>query len=91
MNSPVGREAAGTPAVPDLDTSRPHAARIYDYYLGGKNHFAADRQTRRNDLAALRIGRSSCRPEFFLKDDNSTHSQAYSFRESTHMEPQGAR
>src|ERR1700743_143431 len=45
MNSPVGREAAGTPAMPDLDTSRPHAARIYDYYLGGKNHFAADRET----------------------------------------------
>src|SRR6202000_936225 len=45
MNSPVGRGAAGIPAVPDLDTSRPHAARIYDYYLGGKNHFAADRET----------------------------------------------
>lgn len=45
MNSPVGREAAESAAVPDLDTSRPHAARIYDYYLGGKNHFAADRET----------------------------------------------
>src|ERR1700743_1315607 len=45
MSSPVGREAAGTPAMPDLDTSRPHAARIYDYYLGGKKHFAADRKT----------------------------------------------
>jgi hypothetical protein len=29
----------------DIDTSRPHSARIYDYYLGGKNHFAADRET----------------------------------------------
>ncbi len=28
-----------------IDTSRPHPARIYDYYLGGKNHFAADRET----------------------------------------------
>jgi hypothetical protein len=45
MNSPAGREAAEGAAVPDLDTSRPHAARIYDYYLGGKNHFAADRET----------------------------------------------
>ncbi len=27
----------------DLDTSRPHPARVYDYLLGGKNHFAADR------------------------------------------------
>jgi hypothetical protein len=31
--------------IPEIDTSRPHAARIYDYYLGGKNHFAADRET----------------------------------------------
>jgi hypothetical protein len=31
--------------VPDLDISRPHMARIYDYFLGGKNHFAADRET----------------------------------------------
>ena len=31
--------------VPDVDSSRPHMARIYDYFLGGKNHFAADRET----------------------------------------------
>jgi hypothetical protein len=30
-------------AGPDLDTSRPHPARIYDYLLGGKSNFAADR------------------------------------------------
>jgi hypothetical protein len=36
---------APEPAVPDLDTTRPHMARIYDYFLGGKNHFAADRET----------------------------------------------
>src|ERR1700742_1557052 len=29
---------------PDIDTSRPHPARMYDYYIGGKNHFAADRE-----------------------------------------------
>jgi hypothetical protein len=28
----------------EVDTSRPHPARIYDYGLGGKNHFAADRE-----------------------------------------------
>jgi hypothetical protein len=33
------------PAVPEVDVSRPHMARIYDYFLGGKNHFAADRET----------------------------------------------
>ena len=29
--------------VPEIDPSKPHSARIYDYGLGGKNHFAADR------------------------------------------------
>ena len=29
--------------VPEIDTSSPHASRMYDYALGGKNHFAADR------------------------------------------------
>ena len=28
-----------------IDVSRPHAARMYDYYLGGKDNFAADRET----------------------------------------------
>jgi hypothetical protein len=29
---------------PEIDTSRAHPARIYDYALGGKNNFAADRE-----------------------------------------------
>ncbi len=29
---------------PKVDTSIAHIARIYDYWLGGKNHFAADRE-----------------------------------------------
>ncbi len=28
-----------------IDTSKPHSARVYDFYLGGKDHFAADRET----------------------------------------------
>src|SRR6201992_870529 len=31
--------------LPDIDTSVPHVARVYDYWLGGKDHFAADRET----------------------------------------------
>ena len=27
-----------------FDASRPNMARVYDYWLGGKEHFAADRQ-----------------------------------------------
>ena len=30
---------------PGIDVSRPHPARIYDYFLGGKDNFAADRET----------------------------------------------
>jgi hypothetical protein len=30
---------------PEIDTSRPHSARMYDYFIGGKNHFEADRRT----------------------------------------------
>jgi hypothetical protein len=30
---------------PSFDTTRPHPARVYDYFLGGKDNFAADRET----------------------------------------------
>ena len=40
-------------SVPDIDTTRPHSARIYDYGLGGKNHFAADREVADKVLAAF--------------------------------------
>jgi hypothetical protein len=35
-----------------IDTSKPHAARMYDYFLGGKDNFAADRETAQKALAA---------------------------------------
>jgi hypothetical protein len=28
----------------EIDTSRPHSARMYDYYLGGKDHFEVDKK-----------------------------------------------
>ena len=37
-------DSAAEIPVPEIDTSKPHPARIYDYSLGGKNHFAADRE-----------------------------------------------
>jgi len=36
-----------------FDTSVPHPARIYDYWLGGKDNFAADRQAAEQILAAM--------------------------------------
>jgi hypothetical protein len=38
--------------VPDFDTSVPHIARIYDYWLGGKDNFAADREAAERAMAA---------------------------------------
>jgi hypothetical protein len=29
----------------EMNTSRPHPARIYDYLLGGKDHYEVDQQT----------------------------------------------
>jgi O-methyltransferase involved in polyketide biosynthesis len=33
-----------TEQAPKIDTSVPHTARIWNYWLGGKDHFAADRE-----------------------------------------------
>jgi hypothetical protein len=38
--------------VPDFDVSIPHTARVYDYWLGGKDNFAADREAGDQALAA---------------------------------------
>jgi S-adenosyl methyltransferase len=36
----------------DLHTDRPHPARVYDYLLGGKDNFAADREAAQRGLRA---------------------------------------
>ena len=46
---------------PGIDTSRPHPARMYDYYLGGKNHFAADRAVADHALESWPSGRIGLR------------------------------
>ena len=38
--------------MPDFDTSIPHIARVYDYWLGGKDNFAADRELGERTLQA---------------------------------------
>jgi hypothetical protein len=39
-------------ALTEIDTSRPHPARMYDAYLGGKDNYAADREAVRQVLRA---------------------------------------
>jgi SAM-dependent methyltransferase len=48
---PEASEFADLPT--EIDTSQPHIARMYDYYLGGKNHFAADRELADKVIAAI--------------------------------------
>jgi hypothetical protein len=36
---------------PEIDISRPHSARVYDYLIGGESNFAADRETAAKVLA----------------------------------------
>jgi S-adenosyl methyltransferase len=43
-------EQPGLPA--GIDTTRPHQARVYDYWLGGKDNFAVDREAAERALAA---------------------------------------
>jgi S-adenosyl methyltransferase len=38
-----------------LDTSGPHPARVYDYWLGGKDNFAADRQVAEEILQVMPV------------------------------------
>src|SRR5258705_4810695 len=48
-------EADGGPGdegIADLDTSVAHPARVYDYWLGGTDNFAADREAAERVLAA---------------------------------------
>jgi hypothetical protein len=42
----------------DLHTDRPHPARVYDYLLGGKDNFAADRNAAEQALAVNPTGRA---------------------------------
>jgi hypothetical protein len=54
-------EQAPEDLVPAVDTTRPHPARMYDYYLGGKNHFAADREAAERALLGMPSGRITAR------------------------------
>jgi hypothetical protein len=44
--------ASGETMPPDLDTRHAHSARVYDYWLGGHDNFAADREAAEQAIAA---------------------------------------
>jgi S-adenosyl methyltransferase len=49
------------PATAGIDTSRAHPARMYDFLLGGKDHFAADREAIGGLLKAVPNARTGAR------------------------------
>jgi hypothetical protein len=44
---------AESPVSDVIDVTRPHPARMYDYYLGGKDNWAADREAADKILAVV--------------------------------------
>jgi SAM-dependent methyltransferase len=56
-----GSGAAASAEAPGIDVSRAHSARMYDYYLGGKDHYAADRATAEKAMRSWRSVRTAVR------------------------------
>jgi hypothetical protein len=54
-------EAYGVAPMPGFDPSVPSPARMYDYYLGGKDNFAADREAAELALSVVPSGREVAR------------------------------
>jgi S-adenosyl methyltransferase len=57
----AGQDTEGTyPAPgrvpPEIDTTKPHAARMYNFYLGGKDNFAVDREVAQAALKSWPTG-----------------------------------
>jgi len=51
----------GDGTMAGVDFSRPHPARMYDYYLGGKDHFAIDRETAERGMRSWPTVRTATR------------------------------
>ena len=49
------------PPAPDIDISKPHVARMYDYFLGGRNNYAADRAAAERFLKVMPQVRAGAR------------------------------
>jgi len=55
----AAQEAEERPPSPDVDITKPHVARMWDYYLGGKHNYAVDREVAEQVLKLMpetRIG-----------------------------------
>ena len=54
-SSPPGtaKDVDERPPSPEIDITKPHVARMYDYYLGGKHNYAADREAAEQVIKAF--------------------------------------
>jgi len=52
-NPPEDRVTEQGFSAAEIDTSKPHPARLYDFYLGGKDHYEVDREAAFEALAAF--------------------------------------
>jgi hypothetical protein len=55
MSDQTGNSLRGSPGrgqAPELDTRHAHSARVYNYWLGGKDNYAADREAAEQAIAA---------------------------------------
>lgn len=73
---------SSTGARPTIDTSRPHSARMYDHYLGGKDHFEVDEQAAEG-VAKIFPGISTCARElrFFMNRATEVLAREYGIRQ----------
>jgi hypothetical protein len=62
----VSEYLGDVPPAPEIDVTCPHPARIYDYLIGGKNHFSADRAVADQVLATLPMRTSAREIRGFL-------------------------
>jgi hypothetical protein len=60
-DAPWGESIAQRDVVAGIDTSIAHPARMYDYFLGGKNNFPADREAAEANLRILPTSRAMAR------------------------------
>jgi S-adenosyl methyltransferase len=44
LSKPVGEQVSSTGRAPKINTTVPHSARVWNYWLGGKDNFAVDRE-----------------------------------------------
>src|SRR5450756_1416857 len=57
----VDRDVKGTAVSRGFDTTIPNVARIYDFMLGGKDHFAADRDAAERVIREIPYSALACR------------------------------